>query len=250
MSKDLIWLLVSYFYVGLVGAAGMAARAGDRRPPDVTRKIIHVGVGMWIIPTTLLFENPLLAAVPPLTFILLNFASYRLKLVKAMEEGERNAGTIYFPVAFVLLTLLFWPGAITALKDLLGAGAPADVRLFGDRWARLPVAAGIMTMAWGDAAAALVGRSSGRRRYAVPGGGTKSFEGSGAFVFWAVLGIEAAALALGLASGRTAGAALAAGLRPAVVGALLAAVAEAVTPFGLDNLTVPLVAALATWWLA
>jgi phytol kinase len=248
VSRDLIWLLVSYLYVGVVLAVGVAARAGGRRSPEVTRKIIHVGVGSWIIPTTLLFESPVLAAVPPLTFILLNLLSYRLKLVKAMEEGDRNPGTIYFPVAFVLLTFFFWPGILAGVGRAVGL-AITDGGLAGDRWARLPVAAGIMTMAWGDAAAALVGRPFGRRRFGVPGGGTKSLEGSVAFVLFAALGIEAAALALGMASGMSAGAALAAGLRPALAAAILSAGAEAVTPFGLDNLTAPLVTALVTRWL-
>lgn len=244
MSNDVLWLLVSFLYVGLVIAAGTLARQGGRRPPDVTRKIVHVGVGSWIVPTTVLFTNPLLASVPPALFILVNVLSYRFRLVRAMEDGERNPGTIYFPIAFVLLTLLFWPGALGRLTGQ-GPGALAD-----HLWGRLPVAAGIMAMAWGDAAGSIVGRRQSVLRFRVPGGGTKSLAGTLACAAWTFLGILVAALALGTASGFTMAATLAAALPAAALAAVAAALAEAWTPFGLDNLTVPLAVAGLMRWLA
>lgn len=244
MPNDLVWLLVSYVYVAAVIAVGTLARAGGRRSADVTRKVIHVGVGTWIIPTAVLFTNPLLAIVPPLSFIVINVASWRFKLVAAMEEGERNPGTIYFPLAFVLLTLLFWPGAWGRLTGQQ-AGLPTD-----DLWGRLPVAAGIMTMAWGDAAASILGRRAGGPRYRVAGGGTKSLAGSAACALFAFLGIVTAAVVLALGERIGLEAALRAAVPAAVVAALAATVAEAVTPFGLDNLTVPLLAAGLMRWLA
>ena len=73
------------------------------------RKIIHVGVGSWIVPTIFLFDHAWAAALPPAVFILLNLASRRLGLVKAMEEeAGDNRGTVLFPLAFVILILLLW----------------------------------------------------------------------------------------------------------------------------------------------
>lgn len=244
MSNDLLWLCYSVLYVGLVLAVGTLARQGGRRSPDLTRKIVHIGVGSWIIPTTVMFTNPLLAALPPAVFTLVNIASWRFRLVAAMEEGDRNPGTIYFPIAFVLLILLYWPGASARLLGL-PAGAEAD-----HLWARLPIAAGIMAMAWGDAAGAIVGRRQRILRFAVPGGGTKSLLGSLACGFWAFLGIEAAALALGLAAGHGAVDCLVAATPAAAVAGLVGMTAEAWTPFGLDNLSVPLSVAWTVHWLA
>jgi phytol kinase len=123
---------------------------------------------------------------------------------------------------------------------------------------RLPVAAGIMAMALGDAGAAIVGRRWGRHRYRVPGGATKSWEGSAAFVVLAFAGIVLAGLAAGSADPDRLGALVDGAARLNVLGtaltaglaaALVSAVAEAVTPWGLDNLTVPLSAAsvMAFW---
>lgn len=243
MSNDPLWLLASYVYVAAVIAAGTLARAGGRRSPDLTRKVIHVGVGSWIIPTAALFTSPLLAIVPPLSFIAVNLLSWRFKLVAAMEEGDRNPGTIYFPLAFVLVTLLFWPGAWARLTGQQ-VGLPTD-----DLWGRLPVAAGIMTMAWGDAAASIFGRRMRGLRYRVAGGATKSLGGSLACALFAFLGIMVAALVLAAAERIEPGAALRAALPAAVAAALVATLAEAVTPFGLDNLSVPLLAAAVMRWL-
>lgn len=232
MSPDLAWLLISYLYVAAVLVTGtLAARV--RRSPDLTRKIIHVGVGTWIIPTAVFFESPWMAMIPPVSFILLNLASYRFKLVKAMEGEEANPGTIYFPLAFVILMLAYWPGALFRSGLPWAPHGPAGP-------GRFPVAAGIMVMAWGDAAASIFGRRFGRHRWPVAGG-QRSLEGSLAFLVFGVLGVMAADHFL--AGGGTfplpeawpAGATL-----RAVAVVMPAVLVEAVSPRGLDNLTVPL----------
>ena len=73
---------------------------------DFTRKFIHIGVGMWVVGTVLLFENRFLAVIPPLSFVLINYVSYRRETFKAMETGEKgNLGTVYFPLSFAILIL-------------------------------------------------------------------------------------------------------------------------------------------------
>jgi dolichol kinase len=234
VSGDLFWLLVSYLYVAAVLLLGtLAARLF--RSADATRKVIHVGVGSWIIPTTLFFQSPWMAMIPPASFVLANIVSYRFRLVRAMEGEGRNPGTIYFPLAFVLLVLAFWPGALTDSGRPWAPDAPP-----GGIDGRFPVAAGIMVMAWGDAAASIFGRRFGRRRWRF-GGGERSVEGTAAFLLFGWLGVMAAGLALGPAG---AGAPLDLALRALAV-VLPAAAVEAVSPRGLDNLSVPIMAATA-----
>jgi uncharacterized protein (TIGR00297 family) len=86
------------------------------------------------------------------------------------------------------------------------------------------ILAGILAMALGDAAAEAVGARWGRHPYRTWGGGTKSWEGSAAM------------------AAVTCGALLLVGLPLplAVLAAIVAAVAEALGPLGLDNLFVPL----------
>ena len=177
---------------------------------DFTRKFIHIAVGMWAYGTVLLFERRAFAIIPPLAFIVINALSYWRGTFKAMEE-KGNLGAIYFPVSFAVLVWLLW-----------------------DRPPLL--VASLMPMTWGDALAAVVGRRIGKRRYTVAGS-TRSLEGS-AVMFLA--GWVATLVPLALL-GRLD---LVTAVWVSAVTALGAAVAEAVSPWGVDNLTVPAASAL------
>lgn len=50
-------------------------------------------------------EHVLMAMVPPLIFLVLNFLSYRFKLIKIIErENKHDFGTLYYPLA-IMVTL-------------------------------------------------------------------------------------------------------------------------------------------------
>jgi uncharacterized protein (TIGR00297 family) len=152
MSGNLMALVWSYLYVGAVVAAGeIARRLGLSR--EVSRKIIHVGVGLWIFGTLALFTSPWLAAIPPLTSAAGNWVIHRKRLLKATEDAPENLGTVWFPISFGILVLVAW-------------GRPAAI------------AGGLMAMTIGDALASLVGIRWGRHGYAAPGDARKSLEGS------------------------------------------------------------------------
>ena len=126
-------LVLSFVYVFAVLFAAEGLRKWRGYPIDFTRKFVHIGVGMWVIGTVLLFESRYLAVIPPLSFVVVNYISYRRSVFQAMETGEReNLGTVYFPISFALLILWLWPR-----PELLVAA--------------------LMPMTWGDALAAIVG---------------------------------------------------------------------------------------------
>jgi uncharacterized protein (TIGR00297 family) len=212
------WLVVlSFLWICLVIAVGEAARRLGPMAPHATRKLVHMGVAFWALPTALWFDSPWWAAACPLTFVLLNALSYRHRLMAVIEEeGRGSPGTIYFPLVFAGLILLLWP---------LG-GRAASV-------------AGLYAMGFGDAAASIVGRSWGRHRYTI-GGATKTWEGTVAVAVVSFVAIFLGTWAIGLD-------------RPAWIAsagaALVAAVAEAPVGGGLDNVTVPIAAALTFWGL-
>lgn len=212
--SDGIALLVSYVYVFAIIGLGEVIRRSRGYGSEFTRKVIHIGVGMWIFGTVALFESRTWALVPPLTFVLINYLSYRYGLFKAMETEEANPGTVYFPIAFAALIAVFWgsPGLLTA---------------------------SLMPMTWGDAMGAVLGRRWGRHRVGLRG---RTLEGSAAM--WA-FGFVSAALALALVGQVPWGSALAA----AAITSLAATLVEAFTPLGLDNLTVPAASALVLWGL-
>lgn len=119
---------ISFAYVlSIVGLAEGLRRAG-RISFDLSRKIIHVGIGTWILPTVLLFHSRWMAAAPPAVFVLLNLLSLRGKWTRAMDaEAGANLGTVLFPLSFVILLCTLWNAA---------AGKAA-------------IAAGLLSLAWG-----------------------------------------------------------------------------------------------------
>ena len=98
-----------------------------------------------------------------------------------------------------------------------------------------------MTMTWGDALAALIGKHFGTRRYTI-NGSTRSYEGS-AVMFGVSLLVIGLSLSLLPGSSLTPYADLpttAAIVIATVAGAVTATVVEALSPHGTDNLTVPI----------
>jgi phytol kinase len=219
MSQDRIALIASFIYVFAMIGIAEGLRRWRGYSVEFTRKFIHIAVGMWAFGTVLLFERRAFAIVPPLAFVAINALSYWRGTFKAMETGEKGQlGTIYFPLSFAALIWLLW-------------GHP-----------HLLVAS-LMPMTWGDALAAVLGRRIGQHRYTV-GRSTRSLEGSAVMFLasWA-----ATLVALVLLAPEPLGPAAAVGAAAAT--ALAATAVEAVSPWGIDNLTVPAVSALMLVWL-
>jgi len=211
MKSD--WLAIAASFVFIFTAIGIAEamRKWQGYSTDFTRKFIHITVGMWSVGTVLLFKEWYMAIIPPVSFIILNYISYRQETFKAMETGkEGNLGTVYFPLSFSIIIILFW-------------GQP-----------HLLVAS-LMPMAWGDALAAVLGVRFGKFHYTV-WGSTRSLEGSVSMFLFSFI---ATGLALWLFPPLGLGASLLYGLITAIVATAI----EAITPWHLDNLTVPLVSA-------
>lgn len=207
MNADIRAALISGVWVVVVlGVAELARRAGVQR--DTSRKIVHVGIGTWIVPTYLLFETKWWAVAPALGFVLLNAASYRFGLIKSVESGERNIGTILYPASVALLLAL-------TFETNRAVGA-----------------AGVLAMTYGDAAASLVGRRYGRHRYHVSGH-PRSYEGSAAMLVVSWVAMLAAFEVLGPSP--DAGILLATG-----IAALVVTLLEAGSLWGVDNALVPL----------
>ena len=219
MTQDLIALLASFVYVFAAIGIAEGLRKWRGYSVEFTRKFIHIAVGIWAFGTVLLFERRTFAVIPPLAFVAINALSYWQGTFKAMETGEKGQlGTIYFPLSFAAIIWLLW-------------GRPHLV------------VASLMPMTWGDALAAVVGQRIGRRRYTVAGS-TRSVEGS-AVMFLVSCVTTLVALVL-MAPGPLSPAAA---VGAAATTALVAAVVEALSPWGIDNLTVPAVSAVTLVWL-
>lgn len=222
MTNDIIGLLVSYLYAGALLIIGEVLHRHFEIPNDITRKVVHIGAGMWIFGVLALFDTWQYGVIPFATFIGLNYFFYRVKLFKGIDSETASPGTVYFAIAITLVSLVFWrpQGPIDH--------APAIV-------------AGVMTMTWGDALAALIGKRFGKRRYTI-NDSTRSYEGS-AVMFGVSLVVIGLSLSLLPGSSLTPYADLpstSAIVLATLAGAAIATVVEALSPHGTDNLTVPI----------
>ncbi len=204
---DLDAMVISTVYVlSVLALAEFARRRG--MPRSSTRKIVHVGIGTWVIPTFLLFDHRLWAVIPPACFVVVNALSFRFHLIRSVEGETENVGTILYPISVAAALGLFW----TQPWPAVGAAA-------------------ILVMAWGDAAASLVGRRYGRRVYHA-WGHPRTLEGSLAMLVVGAAGILVSFVSMGRAVD---GGVLAAAVLAAAVGTAL----ESVSLWGFDNLLVP-----------
>lgn len=209
MNRDWIALFLSFIYVFAMIGIAEGLRKWRGYSVDFTRKFIHIAVGMWAFGTVLLFERRTFAIIPPIAFIAINAFSYWRGTFKAMETGEKGQlGTIYFPLSFAIIVWFLWDAPHLLVASL-------------------------MPMTWGDALAAVVGQRFGKRRYTVTQH-TRSLEGS---LTMFVASWVATFIALMLLAPSPIGVGSALGI--SMITALAATAVEAVSPWGLDNLTVP-----------
>jgi len=225
-QQDLIGLVVSFVYAFSLLGVAEAIRRVRNFPQDFTRKIVHIGAGMWVFGILAIFETWYIGIIPFASFIFLNYITYRYRLLDAVDDEDSTPGTVYFAFSITLLFLIFWR-----------TNSPQDRGYIA--------AAGVMAMTWGDAMASIIGRRWGQHRYTFRGD-TRSWEGSAAMVV-------ASSIAIFLTLSLLPGSALAPMVQPlrtttclagALSGALVAAVAEGLSPRGTDNLSVPILAAL------
>ncbi len=231
MTNDFWGLLYSYVYATslLLLSELLVRKFGWKQ--FVTRKLVHIGAGMWVWGILYFFDNWYWGVVPFATFIVLNFIMYKFKILQGVDEEDSSPGTVYFALSITILFLLFWR-----------TGAERD---------SVPIAvAGVMAMTWGDGLASLIGRRWGRHFYMFFNH-RRSYEGSlamflGAFVSVFLTLIYLPGSALSPASTvMLLQTAMWAALGSAVVGTL----AEAVAPAGTDNISVPLLVGALLWIL-
>jgi len=213
----LAWLRINDFFAhrGWIGSA-------------LSRKIIHIGTGPIFVLSWLFFQDTpearFLAALIPFA-ITAQFALVGLGLwpdpaaVKAMSRtGDRREilrGPLYYGIAFVLLTLVYWKGSPIGIVAL-------------------------MLLCGGDGLADVIGKRFGREK--LPWAPQKSWAGSLAMFLGGWL-LSLLVLGVYLGVGALPGSLLE--LLPAVTLIALAATAVESLPFSdLDNLTVPAVAVL------
>ena len=216
--------LLGSCYLYIIAIILITSKIKDRIPANLSRKFLHIMIGnfIFIIPfftlTTFPLCFPFFVAAP---FILVTFMfsplspvdlSSKISGLAEVTGGGHKFGLVLYAISYTVLALFF------STKPYI-------------------IAAGILPMAFGDAAASLVGQKIGRHKYNIFG--TKSFEGSMAMFAVCISGLMACLLFFSFLYPISIPSFALASLGVASV----ATACEALTPKGFDNLTVPLFSA-------
>ncbi len=187
----------------------------------VSRKFLHAMIGNlpFVIPFFTMRAAPFLVAAPFIivTFIASPYSPFatlrgRLSSLSDLTDEGHHLGLIFYAISYTVLAYLF----------------PSRPWI---------IAAGILPMAYGDSAAALVGERHGRMRYGFVR--DKSLEGSLAMFATSFLSLAVSMFYFSYLYGFAAFEKIV----PALAVAVVVAVVECLSPKGFDNITVPLLGA-------
>jgi phytol kinase len=241
--NDLLALLITYVYVFIIIGLGTALRRRKgREKSDVSRKIVHIGAGNSIFFWPL-YEHAWAVSIAPWTlaiFVLLLTPKSRVKAFRDMFESmarelDRKKGHIIGPLLYII--------SIGLLVSVFGYGSYFPYFYIG--------AIAIVIMIWGDGFACLLGKRFGSSNQYEVFGCSRSVVGSLSlfivgsiaalatmFYFSSIVPIIRPAYTLPVALP------FVTMLEVALIAAFFAMIIEAVTPFGIDNVTVPLLVTL------
>lgn len=218
MHGDALGLVLSVSLIALcLGLSFAVVKLGKGRlgpsRSEIARKVVHIGVSNWFFIYCFVFESVWWPILGLAGFAVINAVlnlSGGFHVLMGQESTRRNWGLVQYPVSIILLIML----------EALGLGSKVNV------------GCAILGMGYGDGLAALIGRRFGKRR--LWGSKDKSVAG---FVTMAVVTF-CVVLAVKLSFGFSHPLYLV--VLASLATATCAALIEAYTPFGLDNITVPI----------
>ena len=222
IQSDFAGVALVYIYVAILLITTEKLLTKD---PEVSRKVLHIMVGniAFLLPIFVTKEAMAFLAAGP--FILFTFLMSPYTPIKSIRGKTSSAGhsmgLVYYAITWTILAYLFFDNMII-------------------------IAAGILAMSYGDGLASLIGVKYGKRKYSIFGD-KKSYIGSLAmFIFTFVTMIIAILIYKTVFSYELT---ITYEILVILVGiSLIAAVAEGLTPKGLDNLSVPAIVAFCYWF--
>jgi len=219
---NVLLMLLCYFYILLIIFISSKLNALLHISRKTSRKFLHVMIGNlpFIIPFFTANIYPVLVATP---FILVTFLACPYCPIKTLNQKMRKLaditeeghplGLVFYAVSYTFLALFF------ASKPYV-------------------IAAGILPMAYGDAAASIIGEKYGKRKYKVVA--DKSLEGSAAMFSTSFLSFTISLVFFSLLYSFS----FFDNIFAAIAVSAVATLVEGFSPMGFDNLTVPALSAL------
>lgn len=212
-STEWEWML--YITIGLVLCAivGEIIRKQFHWSAEVSRKIVHISVGILIFFAPLIFVSALIPLVLSIVAMIAMAFAVKTGLLVGMHGASRfSYGTVFYPFSFFILIVLFW------------YRHPEIVSL------------SMLGLAIGDAFAAIVGESLKSATTFRLTSDMKSVEGTITMFIMTMLSLIGGMYYLGLQESQPLGYLIA----TAAVAAIIATAWEAISSKGFDNFTVPI----------
>lgn len=207
--QNIIGLVLGYGYIGIVI---YCAKFFNKYGEEASRKFIHIMLANWWIIAMFLHTNAIWASIGPVSFIIINYLSYKKDLIKVMEREQKDGlGTVYYAISLFLMVVYTF-GIIHRPEVGLCA---------------------CFTMGYGDGLASVIGKKIKSKQYSI-GDTTKSIAGTLTMfiVSLIIFGVFLICTNSSL------------GLLKALILAIIATGVEAISIKGTDNLTVPIITCL------
>lgn len=215
-------ILLVFAIFGVIGVSEVLRKI-FKFDPEVTRKVVHITVGIAVFPSPLIFKSAVPVVLIALFFIVVNFLSLKFRVFKGMDSIERQTyGTVYYPLAFLILVLAFW------------RNHPAIISI------------SMLILALGDAFAAIVGEGVKKPKLYNLTGDKKSVQGSFAMFLVSFLVVLISLILtsnLKLWWGDVLNLTIEETILVSVLTALFVSVVEGLGSYGFDNLFIPLASA-------
>ncbi len=209
--RNLAGFLLSYVFIAVII---IAAKFFEKAGKEASRKFIHIMLSNWWFLAMYFFDNVIWASIVPLSFVIINYISYKKNLIQVMEreaDEKDGLGTVYYAISLFLISI-FTFGIIK--RPAIGLCS-------------------ILIMGYGDGLAAIIGRSVKSLPYKI-GKTKKTVAGSSTmfFISFFIVAIFLASMASPM------------WFLKAILVAISVTLVEAVSIKGTDNITVPIFACL------
>ena len=204
--QNITSLILVGSWIILILISALVSKKIFPKTKEISRKIIHIGVGP-VVPLAWLLNIPSHLAITFGSIIsVLLLANYRFKYIQNFEDIERKSyGTVLYGISITLLLILFWEDHPDA------------------------VCAGVLAMAFGDGLAGLIGKQIKSPSWTIFNQ-KKSILGTFIMGFITLIVLSITNFYGGSSLD---------GLQIIVIGSITVAL-EQISPLGIDNLTVPL----------
>ncbi len=209
-SDEWFFLGIIFFLVVVLITTAEIVRRLLNGGTEFTRKFVHVIVGILMVCAPYLFTSGVPVMMISVMMVAVTFFSIRFDFLKSLHAtGRTSYGTMYHPLAFLILVILFWDSSPTILSI------------------------SILILAVPDALAAMAGQYVRSPHYLKVGDDKKTAEGTVTMFVSTLVCIILSTSFFGIETGMPI-------LTVAIMISLFAAGWELISFKGSDNLTVPL----------